>query len=100
MTMKLFVFLLLSVIYLASATNQHPPNYLFKPRHKHRRLSHLHPKFRRLSVNGMLDLKLNGQGFFMFRDRVTDKTQDLNYLNHESMAGSPNHYDSAYIARI
>ena len=100
MSVKLFVILLFSFIYFTSATNRHPMNYLLKPRHKHRRLSHLHPKFRRLSVNGMLDLKLNGQGFFMFRDRVTDKTQDLNYLNHESMAGSPNHYDSAYIARI
>ena len=56
MSMKLFIFLILSFIYFASATKQHPMNYFLKPRHKHRRLSHLHPKFRRLSVNGMLDL--------------------------------------------
>ena len=100
MSLKLFIFLILSFIYFAFANQQHPVNYLLNPRHKHRRLSHLHPRFRRLSENGMLDIKINGQGFFMYRDRVTDKSQNLDYLNHESMSGKPNHYHSAYIARI
>mgnify|MGYP005688507917 CR=1 FL=1 len=97
MNIKYTFIIFITLFFLSFA---HKSNNLLNEVHGKRRLSHIHPRFRRLSQNGMLDIKINGKGFFMFRDRVTDKTQNLDYLNHESMAGSPNHYHSAYIARI
>lgn len=87
-------------ISLLFTTFAHISNNVLNEVHRKRRLSHIHPRFRRLSQRGMLDIKINGKGFFMYRDRVTDKTQNLDYLNHESMSGKPNHYHSAYMARI